>query len=60
MQLRTGRLPDGSLHRPHPLHATDRGRTPVAAYRAEFPAHLERLANRSMDYFHLYAFRRAA
>lgn len=31
-------------------------RNPVAAYREAFPAHLERLAARSMDYFHLYAF----
>ena len=31
-------------------------RNPIAAYREAFPAHLERLAGRSMEYFHLYAF----
>lgn len=29
---------------------------PVAAWRAAMPSHLERLAARDMDYFHLYAF----
>lgn len=29
---------------------------PIAARRAAMPAHLERLAARDMDYFHLYAF----
>ncbi|HYG84930.1 MAG TPA: DUF1839 family protein [Azospirillum sp.] len=29
---------------------------PVATYRAEFPRHLETLAARPMEYFHLYAF----
>lgn len=29
---------------------------PVAAWHAAMPAHLERLASRDMDYFHLYAF----
>jgi hypothetical protein len=28
----------------------------VAAWRAAMPSHLERLAARDMDYFHLYAF----
>ena len=31
-------------------------RNPLSAYREEFPAHLERLADRPMEYFHLYAF----
>jgi len=29
---------------------------PIAAWRAAMPGHLERLAARDMDYFHLYAF----
>jgi hypothetical protein len=29
---------------------------PIAAWRAAMPSHLERLAARDMDYFHLYAF----
>ncbi|WP_455176070.1 DUF1839 family protein [Azospirillum largimobile] len=29
---------------------------PVAAYRAAFPQHLDRLLSRPMEYFHLYAF----
>lgn len=29
---------------------------PIAAYRAAFPEHLERLLSRPMEYFHLYAF----
>ncbi len=29
---------------------------PIAAWREEMPRHLERLAARDMDYFHLYAF----
>lgn len=29
---------------------------PIAQWRAELPAHVERLAARDMDYFHLYAF----
>ena len=29
---------------------------PVAAWRAALPQHLEKLAARDMDYFHLYAF----
>lgn len=29
---------------------------PIAAYRAAFPEHLDRLLSRPMEYFHLYAF----
>jgi hypothetical protein len=32
------------------------GANPISAWRAALPAHLERLAARDMDYFHLYAF----
>ncbi len=31
-------------------------RNPIAQWRAELPRHIERLAARDMDYFHLYAF----
>ncbi len=37
-------------------HLRRRPADPIAAFRAEFPGHIERLATRSMDYFHQYAF----
>jgi len=39
----------------HHLRHRPRG-NPIAAWRGEMPCHLERLAARDMDYFHLYAF----
>lgn len=37
-------------------HLQRRPADPIAAFRAEFPSHIELLATRSMDYFHQYAF----
>jgi hypothetical protein len=37
-------------------HLTRRPSDAFAKFRAEFPRHLEMLASRSLDYFHLYAF----
>jgi hypothetical protein len=37
-------------------HLRRRPADPIAAFRAEFPTHIEILATRSMDYFHQYAF----
>lgn len=38
-------------------HLKHRPRTnPIAAWRAALPQHIDRLAGRDMDYFHLYAF----
>nr|WP_246201079.1 DUF1839 family protein [Azospirillum brasilense] len=39
----------------HHLHRRPAG-NPIAAFRAALPEHLEALAARPMDYFHLYAF----
>ena len=49
-------LVDASIERlRHHLGRRPRG-NPVRAYREALPEHLERLAARPMDYFHLYAF----
>lgn len=37
-------------------HLRRRPADPIAAFRKEFPSHIELLATRSMDYFHQYAF----
>ena len=37
-------------------HLRRRPADPIAAFRADFPRHIEALATRSMDYFHQYAF----
>ena len=42
------------LLRAHLKHRA--ARNPIAQWRAELPAHIERLAARDMAYFHLYAF----
>lgn len=49
-------LRDASLERLRHHLGRRPAENPVAAYRAALPEHLERLAARPMDYFHLYAF----
>lgn len=49
-------LMDASVERLRHHLARRPRENPVSAYRAALPEHLERLAARSMDYFHLYAF----
>ncbi len=54
--LQGGELAAGSIEllRRHLAHRPPSN--PIAAWRAAMPEHLERLAARDMDYFHLYAF----